>query len=266
MKKWLSSLTIIGSLLLLGACNGDEEAATEDTESTEETAPESGAAAEGEEGAGAEEGTAEQPEMPEPDLEDVPDVVAKVNDTEIEKAEFEEAYNMQFQQMAMMSQMSGEEVNQDDLKKQVADGLVSQELLLQEADNRDLEVTEEDKNGVLDSLVEQNGMESQDDLFAAFEEQGMPEDEVMSQVEMQVKVDKLIAEEAGDIEPSEEELQEVYDAQVAQMEQMETEEEPPAFEEMEPQLKEQVVQQKEGEAAQALVADLKENADVTVHI
>lgn len=254
MKKWLSSLTIIGSLLLLGACNGDEEAATEETGSAEEAAaPESGAAA-------------EQPEMPEPDLEGVPDVVAEVNGTEIEKAEFEEAYNMQFQQMAMMSQMSGEELNQDDLKKQVADGLVSQELLIQEADNREIEVTEEDTNGVLDSLVEQNGMESQDDLFAAFEEQGMPKDEVMSQVDMQVKIDKLIAEEAGDIEPSKEEMQEIYDAQVAQMEQMETEEEPPSFEEMEPQLKEQVVMQKESEAAQTLVADLKESADVTMHL
>lgn len=262
MKKWLSSLTIIGSLLLLTACNGDEEAATEDTGSAEEAeSPESGTAADGEEGA-----AAEQPEMPEPDLEGVPDVVAEVNDTKIEKAEFEEAYNMQFQQMAMMSQMSGEEVNQDDLKKQVADGLVSQELLIQEADNRELEVTEEDTKDVLDSLVEQNGMESQDDLFAAFEEQGMPKDEVMSQVDMQVKVDKLIAEEAGDIEPSKEEMQEIYDAQVAQMEQMETEEEPPSFEEMEPQLKEQVVMQKEGEAAQALVADLKESADVTMHL
>ena len=254
MKKWLSSLTIIGSLLLLGACNGDEEEATEETGSAEEAAaPESGAAA-------------EQPEMPEPDLEGVPDVVAEVNGTEIEKAEFEEAYNMQFQQMAMMSQMSGEELNQDDLKKQVADGLVSQELLIQEADNREIEVTEEDTNGVLDSLVEQNGMESQDDLFAAFEEQGMPKDEVMSQVDMQVKIDKLIAEEAGDIEPSKEEMQEIYDAQVAQMEQMETEEEPPSFEEMEPQLKEQVVMQKESEAAQTLVADLKESADVTMHL
>ena len=254
MKKWLSSLTIIGSLLLLGACNGDEEEATEETGSAEEAAaPESGAAA-------------EQPEMPEPDLEGVPDVVAEVNGTEIEKAEFEEAYNMQFQQMAMMSQMSGEELNQDDLKKQVADGLVSQELLIQEADNREIEVTEEDTNGVLDSLVEQNGMESQDDLFTAFEEQGMPKDEVMSQVDMQVKIDKLIAEEAGDIEPSKEEMQEIYDAQVAQMEQMETEEEPPSFEEMEPQLKEQVVMQKESEAAQTLVADLKESADVTMHL
>lgn len=252
MKKWLSSLTIAGSLLLLGACSGDEEAA-EEKSSTEETAHESGAAA-------------EQPEMPEPDLEDVPEVVAEVNGTEIEKGEFEEAYNMQFQQMAMMSQMTGEELNQDDLKKQVADGLVSQELLIQEADNRELDVTEEDTSGVLDQLVEQNGMESQDDLFAAFEEQGMPKDEVMSQVDMQVKIDKLIAEEAGDIEPSKEEMQEIYDQQVAQMEQMETEEEPPSFEEMEPQLKEQVVMQKEGEAAQSLVADLKESADVTVHL
>ena len=64
----------------------------------------------------------------------------------------------------MMSQMFGEEVNQDDLKTQVADGLVSQELLIREADNRELEVTEEDTNGVL-RMVEQNGMESQDDLF-----------------------------------------------------------------------------------------------------
>lgn len=262
MKKWLSSLTIIGSLLLLGACNGDEES-TENTEedtgaTQEEAAPESGAAAEGE--------TAEQPEMPEPDLEGVPDVVADVNGTEIEKAQFEEAYNAQFQQAAMMSQMSGEEVNQDDLKQQVADGLVSQELLLQEAGNRELDVTEEDTNAVLDELVEQNSMESQDDLFAAFEEQGMAKDEVMSQVEMQVQVEQLIAEETGEVEPTDEELKEVYEQYTAQMEQQETEEEPPSFDEMKPQLTEQVVAKKEGEAAQTLVAELKESADVTVNL
>lgn len=262
MKKWLSSLIIIGSLLLLGACNGDEES-TENTEedtgaSQEEAAPESGAAAEGE--------TAEQPEMPEPDLEGVPDVVADVNGTEIEKAQFEEAYNAQFQQAAMMSQMSGEEVNQDDLKQQVADGLVSQELLLQEAGNRKIDVTEEDTNVVLDELVEQNSMESQDDLFAAFEEQGMAKDEVMSQVEMQVQVEQLIAEETGEVEPTDEELKEVYEQYTAQMEQQETEEEPPSFDEMKPQLTEQVIAQKEGEAAQTLVAELKESADVTVNL
>lgn len=256
MKKWLSSLTIITSILVLGACSGDEESTENAAEDTEGTQEESAPA----------EGTAEQPEMPEPDLEDVPDVVAEVNGTEIEKAQFEEMYTMQFQQAAMMSQMSGEELNQDELKQQVADGLVSQELLIQEADNREFDVTEEDTNTVIDQLVEQNSMESQDDLFAAFEEQGMPKEEVMAQVEMQVKVDKLIAEETGEVEPTDEELQELYDQYTAQLEQMETEEEPPSFEEMKPQLTEQVVMQKEGEAAQALVTELQESADITVNL
>src|SRR5699024_11286847 len=94
----------------------------------------------------------EQAEAPEPDLEGIPDVVAEVNGTEIDKASFEEAYQAQFQQAAMMSQMSGEELNQDDLKKQVADGLVNQELLIQEADNRELGANDDEKNEMITEL------------------------------------------------------------------------------------------------------------------
>lgn len=255
MKKWLSSFTIIMSILVLGACNSDEETTenpAEETETAEEAAPT--------------EGETEQPEAPEPDLEGVPDVVAEVNGTEIEKADFEEAYTMQFQQAAMMSQMSGEELNQDELKQQVANGLVSQELLIQEADNRGLTASEEDVNTVLDDIAAQNEMESQDDLFAAFEEQGTPEEEVLELVDIQVKVEQLVAEETGEIEPTEEELQELYDQFTAQMEQSESEEEVPSLEDMKPQLTEQVVAQKEGEAMQALVAELEESADITVHL
>lgn len=264
MKKWLSSLTIIGTLIFLGACNNDE-AAEEDTskeENTEEVAKQEEGAAE--EGAAAE--GQEQAEAPEPDLEGIPDVVAEVNGTEIDKASFEEAYQAQFQQAAMMSQMSGEELNQDDLKKQVADGLVNQELLIQEADNRELGANDDEKNEMITELTESNGMESEDDLYAAFEEQGMDKDQVMEQVELQIKVDKLIAEETGEVKPSEDELQELYDQQVKQLEQMETEEEPPSFDEMKPQLEKQVVSQKEGEAAQGLVEKLKEDAEVEVHV
>lgn len=250
MKKWLSSFTIIMSILVLGACNGDEETTEnpKETETAEEGAP------------------AEKPAMPEPDLESVPVVVAEVNGTEINKADFEEAYTMQFQQAAMMSQMSGEEVNQDELKQQVANGLVSQELLIQEADNREFTASEEDVNKVLDDIAAQNSMESQKDLFAALEEQGTPEDEVLALVETQVKVDQLIAEETGEVEPTEEELQELYDQYTAQMEQSKSEEEVTAFEDMKPQLTEQVVAQKEGAAAQELIKELEESADVTLHL
>src|SRR5699024_12705868 len=117
MKKWLSSLTIIGTLIFLGACNNDE-AAEEDTSKEENTAEvakqEEGAAAEGQ----------EQAEAHERDLEGIPDVVAEVNGIEIDKASFEEAYQAQYQQSAMMSQMSGDELNKDYLKIDVADGRV----------------------------------------------------------------------------------------------------------------------------------------------
>src|SRR5699024_8364059 len=141
----------------------------------------------------------EQAEAPEPDLEGIPDVVAEVKGTEIDKASFEEAYQAQFQQAAMMSQMSGEELNQDDLKKQVADGLVNQELLIQEADNRELGANDDEKNEMITELTATNGMKSEYDLDAAFEEENKDKDQVMEQVELQSKVDKLIAEETGEV-------------------------------------------------------------------
>lgn len=270
MKKWLAGLSITASMLALGACGGDESAdnkedAQKQQESEEQTASEDG----GEGQSGGEQASGEQPEMPEPDMEGVPDVVADVNGEEVTKDEFQKTYESQFQQAAMQQQMSGQEVNQDDLKKQVADGMVSQELLIQETDNRGIEAPEEEVNKTIDEIVKQNQLESQDDFFAKMEEQGMKKDEVMSQVETQVKMDQLVAEETGEVEPSDEELKKIYDQQKEQMSQMQGEEggqEMPSFDEMKPQLKEQVVMQKESEAAQKLAEELKEKSDVTVNI
>ncbi|SDI00619.1 SurA N-terminal domain-containing protein [Alteribacillus persepolensis] len=257
-KKWLLSAAFAISISMLAACGGDEG---EEGNGGEENAQE-----ETEQGEGQGEGQGqEQAEMPEPDIDSVPDVVAEVNGESITKEEFTTTYESQFQRAAMQSQMTGQEVDQDQLKQQVAEGMVGTELLIQEAGDRGFEASEEDVNQLVDELVEQNGMESQDDLFAAFEEQGMSEDEIMSQIETQVKIDQLIAEEAGDVEPTEEELQEAYDQTTAQQEQMGVED-IPSFEEMKADLTEQVKMQKENEAAQTLIEQLREDADVTVHV
>ncbi|HSI66225.1 MAG TPA: SurA N-terminal domain-containing protein [Planococcus sp. (in: firmicutes)] len=251
-KKMLLSLLIGASVMVTAACSDTDENANEETATEEQAVEENGE-------------TAEQPEMPEPDLEGVPDVVAEVNGEEINKEDFESAYTAQFQQMAMQAQVSGEEVDQAQLKEQVAESLVSQELLVQETENRDIEASEEEVNETLTSIAEQNGLASSEEFLAALEEQGLSEDEVMEQVASQVKVDKLVAEESGDAEASEEELQEFYDQMQAQQEEMGGEELPP-FEEIKSELEAQLVQQKESEAVQALVAELREGADVTVHI
>ncbi|PRO65700.1 peptidylprolyl isomerase [Alkalicoccus urumqiensis] len=213
-------------------------------------------------------------EMPEPDLEDIPDVVAEVNSEEITAEEFETAYEGQFMQMAQQSMMMGQEVDQDQLKQQVADTLIGTELLVQEAENRDLEASEEDIQNTLDELAEQSGLESGDELVNAIVEQGTPEEEVMNQVEMQVKIDKLIEEASGDIEVTDEEVEQQYEELVAQQEAMMEEQggeapegsEIPELDEIRGDLEEQIRGQKESEATQELVEQLREEGDVTVNI
>lgn len=272
MKKWLTMISLAATMLAVSAC-GDESAEGENGEGAENG--ESQTAEEGQASEGAEDGQSaeggETPEMPEPDLEDVPDVVAEINGEEITKGEFEQVYTGQFQQASMMQEMTGEEVNEDELKQQIADGLVSERLLIQEAENRDISASEEDVDAMISEITEANGMESEEDFFAAMEESGMSEDEIRAELEKQVKVEALIAEEAGDIEPTDEELQEVYDEQIAQREEAQSEgegeeTEPPAFEDVKPQIEEQLVREKEAEAAQGLAEELREDADVTVNL
>lgn len=250
-KKMLLSLLIGASVMFTAACSDNDENTNEEAATEEQAVDENGEAAE--------------MEMPEPDLEGVPDVVAEVNGTEINKEDFESAYMSQFQNMAMQAQMSGQEIDQDQLKVQVADSLVAQELLVQETENRNIEATEDELDETLTAIAAQNGLESSEEFLAALEEQGLSEEEVMEQVASQVKVDKLVAEEAGEITVSEEELQTFYDEITGQQEDAESGD-MPAFEEIKPELEAQMVQQKENDAVLELVAELRENADVTVHI
>ncbi|MBY8910880.1 peptidylprolyl isomerase, partial [Salinicoccus roseus] len=103
-------------------------------------------------------------------------------------------------------------------KKDILDGMISQRLFIQEVDNRDMSASEEEVDEIVGQLVEQNGFESEDELFAAFEEQGMAKEEVMSQIETESKIKKMIEEETGEIDPTEEELQAMYDQMTAQQE------------------------------------------------
>ena len=209
-------------------------------------------------------------ELPEPNLENIPDVVAKVNGEEISKEEFELTYTSMFQQIYMQSQMTGEEVDEDQLKEQTIEEMVSQELLIQEADNAGIEASDDKVEETLQELVDNNGMESKEQLLEALEEQGMDEQEVMNQLKTQVKVTQLIENETGDVEPTEEELQELYDEIVAQQEQMQEADgesvEVPNFEEMKPDLVGYVEEQKTAEAAQNLIEKLRDDADVEIYI
>ncbi|MCA1022217.1 SurA N-terminal domain-containing protein [Halobacillus litoralis] len=251
-KKWLLSLMLAAFVALLAACGEDEGASDDNKEETETTQEEQ------------QEG--EQAETPEPDLENVPDVVAEVNGEKITKEDFETTYQGQFQQMAMQSQMTGTELDQEQLKKDVANNLVGQELLVQEAESRDYEVSDEEVNQMLTDLAEQNQMESKDKFLEELANQGMKEDEVLSQVRSQLKVDQLLEEEVSVEAPTDDEVKAEYDKAVEQQESAETEQEMPAYEDVKDKIKQNLQTQKQSEETQKLVDKLREEGEVTVNL
>lgn len=221
------------------------------------------------------EGAAEGEQMPEADLGDVPEVVAEVNGDEISKEEFTSFYEPQFQQQAMMAQQGGQEMDETELKTQVADQLVDNRLLIQAADEAGIEATDEDVDAILEEVAQQNGLGSADEVIAALEEQGQSEEQIREDAATQHKLDTYIAQEADIAEPTDEELRQQYDEIVEQQSQAASDgggeeageqAEIPPFEEVRDQLAEEATAEQENAAATEIVSELRESADITIHL
>lgn len=247
------------AVLTLGACGGSGGDAEQDPATTDSAAQGQDPAASG-----------EAASATEPDLSDVPDVVAEVNGEAITKDDFSGPYESQFQAQAMQSQQTGQQVDQDQLKQDLVDSLVSVELLEQEAADRGIEPDDSDIDDALAEAAEQNQM-GPDEFLEAMGQQGMDEDAVREQVASQETVSLLVQEESGPFEASDEEMQQAYDQAVSQQEQMaqqggQAAQEMPPMDDVEPQLEQQVTAQKESQATEELATALREDGDVTIHL
>ena len=252
IKRTRTILGLAAAMLVLTACGGGDKSSGSDGASEEPTAQES----------------SEKTEQA-PNIEDIPDVVAEVNGEEVTKDEFVAVYTAQFQQASMQAQTGGgEQPDEDALRKQTADTLVDTELLAQEAEARGIAVGEQDVNDALSSLAKQNQMASADELLAALEKQGTTEDQARAQLETQVLIKQLVADEAGPIEPTEKELRAIYQqAQQQQTGQQGSKQQPiPPYDEVKPQLEEQAKSERVGTIAQTLVENLRKDADITINL
>ena len=243
---------LAAALLALTACGGGDSES--DASGSEEQSSESP--------------STESEQGPQPDLEGIPEVVAEVNGEEVTREEFVSTYESQFQQAAMQAQMGGEAPDEDALKQQVAEGLVETELLRQEAEERGISVDDQEVEDKLTELAQQNQLESAQAFLDALEEQGIAEDQARSQIETQVLVEGLVADEAGEVEPTEQELRDLY-AQVkkqqAQAGQQAGQQIPP-YAKVKAQLEQQAVAQEQGRIAQELVDELRKDADITMNL
>ena len=249
-------LTLAAAMLALTACGGGDDSSAKAESSEEPTSQEESAGAE---------------QAQQPDLEGIPDVVAEVNGQEVTKDDFVVVYEAQFQQAAMQAaQTGGDQPDEDALKEQTADQLVDTELLTQEAEDRGIAVTQQDVDGELASVAKENQLGSVDELFAALEKQGATEDQARAQLESQMVIEKLVADEAGPVKPTERELRKIYDAakkQQAQAAQQGGQAQAiPPYAKVRPQLVEKAKSDRLAEVAQTLVDDLRADADITVNL
>jgi peptidyl-prolyl cis-trans isomerase SurA len=251
--RTLLGLVAAGAMLTLTACGGgDGDSASADQDASASDSP--SASADASKGA-------------EPDLEGIPDVVAEVNGEEVTKEEFVPIYESQFQQAAMQAQMSGQAPDEEALKKQTVDDLVDTELLSQEAESRGIEVSDDDVDAELTDLAKQNQMASAEELLQAVEKNGLTEDQARAQVETQVLIEQLVADEDGSPEPTEKQLRALYSqAKQQQAQSGQKGQEIPPFAQVRPQLEEQAKAQQVGKVATALVKDLRKDADITINL
>lgn len=240
-------------MLALAACgSGDDASDTSDSAATSEESTSQ------EESAGADDSTASG---------DIPDVVAEVNGEEVTKDEFVPVFEAQLQQATAQAQSTGQAPDEDAIKQQTADQLVDNELLAQEAESRGISVSEQDVEDELATLAKENQLASTDELIAALEKQGTTEEQARVQLETQMVIEQLVADEAGSVEPTEQDLRKIYaDAKKQQAQMGKQGQKIPPYAQVKSQIAEQAKSEKLSEVAQSLVETLREDADIQVNL
>ena len=270
LRRTLAALTLTAALGLTAACSGGQDDPSQASDGGGQAAPAAsdggGQAAPGADGGGAAgDPQAQQPQ--EADVSDVPEVVATVNGTEITKDDFVQTYQSQYQQMAMQQQAGGQTPDEEQLKTQVAEQLVNNELLRQGAEDAGIKATDKDIDTTLDEIAKQSGLGSGDEVVSALEQQGISAEQVRQDAASQFAITTFIEQEADIAEPSDEELKAQYDAMVEQQSAAGgSAEEVPSFEEMKDQLAQQATMQQQNEAATEIAGKLRESGDVTINV
>lgn len=239
----LTYLLITGLLLVvLAACGGNENSSNDKKQEDTKTEEQAG-----------------EQKQPEVDKVDADKVVATVNGTEITGEDFNPVYTQnQMQYVQMGQEVPKEQLEQ--MKTQIVESLVGQELILQDAKDKGYEATEEQVDEELKGVKE--SFESEDQFKAALKENDMKVEELREQLANNVLYTTYVEKEIKVDEVTEEEMKESYDKAKEQG----SSEEMPAYEDVKPQIKEGIEKEKQGKKMQELVEKLKEDAEVEMNV
>ncbi|MHA6253083.1 SurA N-terminal domain-containing protein [Oceanobacillus sp. CAU 1775] len=232
MKKQLMLIAVILLALFLVACSDDEADEVNEDENV----------------AGEEQAQPEF-EITEDEKADEESAVVSVNGTEI----LGDKYNNIYQQLKTMLHMYGQDTSDlEMLKSETIAILVEQELIRQDATEQGIEVTEEETQAQIDTIVEENGEEA---LATMLEQNNLSEEDFREQLTNDLVTLKYIETEF-DVEVTDEEVQEQYDLLKEENEEL------GEFEEYEEVIRQNINDEKQREMLETRVNELREVAEV----
>src|SRR5699024_6148393 len=156
-----------------------------------------------------------------------------------------------YAQLKSFATQSDQDVDQKEIQELTMDSLIDRIVLLQYAKEEGIEVSEEEAEDEIDTIKSEN----EDNYKNIVDQFQMSEDGFNEQLRFELTLDKF-KEKKIDEEVSDEELQEAYD------ELAEENEDVPQLDEVEDQLKTNLLDQKTNEALQKKSDEVKEDAEI----
>ena len=154
-------------------------------------------------------------------------------------------------------------VDESALQREVAENLVTVELLEREAEREGIEASEADVDRLAETLAAQNQLGSVEELFDLLAKQGLNEEQAREELTAQATIDAVIATEVGELTFTEDELRELYEAVLAQQEESGAAAEViPPFEDVRDQLQQQATAQERSLIVEQLVASLRDEVEL----
>jgi parvulin-like peptidyl-prolyl isomerase len=137
------------------------------------------------------------------------DVAAIVNGDAITMTELNQQLEQLEQQYPNMFEGAEGEARLLEFKQRLLDNLIDQKLVLQAAEERGIEITDEDVQGQIDQLKQ--GFETDEEWEEALTNAGMNPDTLEDQIREQLLTQKLIESLSDDVEITEVEITEYYE-------------------------------------------------------
>ncbi|NIP61670.1 MAG: hypothetical protein GWN01_10935 [Nitrosopumilaceae archaeon] len=180
-------------------------------------------------------------------------IVAEVNGEGIHLNEVKEA-------QAVIQAQSGQQVQGTAL----LDQLVTKELLLQEADARDISITTQEAKSSLESQITQNGM-TIDQFKQRLQQQGTSYEDTVSLYREQITIDALLKDAVSgtDVSVSESEAQSFFDENTDAIQNQFGED--TAYEDVSDAIKNTITQQKQQGLVTEFINELKSDAEIITY-